>query len=155
MPLPEISRFTVVVLTKALRESGLATGGTKAELIQRLREGDPDAWCALEMRRGVPCPVDVPTEDVNCGMEVAEMGAGASTEARQENVVLPGSEELDERMELMLLRREEELWGGEREERERARYVLLRERNLERCASAANVGTAATGSVVGRRHPEY
>lgn len=128
--------FTAAEMRLALREKGLATGGAKAELIQRINGNDPCIWAELEERRwraasssGVTAGMRPPGEE---GDDVEETEAGGDS-LNEQNCAMSESEErnpLEE--ELSLLRREREIMQREREIMAQERQLLQRELELMR-----------------------
>ncbi|XP_011859979.1 PREDICTED: uncharacterized protein LOC105557370 [Vollenhovia emeryi] len=160
------NRFTVLELKKALRERGLTTSGTKAEMIRRLEEDDPRVWEDLAARREAASrdagdPSDLgdapPLGENDDGASRSDGGAGGGGTSRDgeaterggvanngdlaregdDGIAAFGAEERDDAMrELMFLRRERELW--EREQR-----LLRRELDMLRNSPATASGTAS------------
>lgn len=152
------NEFTVIELKEALRGRGLATGGTKVELIRRLNDCDPGVWSELMALRGA-ANVDV-VGSVARGAGRAVVGGegidgpsvdGAASAGPTEVCMSAATAEAGvdggAMQELMLLRRERELW--EREQR-LLRMELEALRNSPTMRSATASGDS--GSLGGARN---
>lgn len=117
--------FTTAEMRLALREKGLATGGAKVELIQRINGNDPSIWAELEERRwraasssGVT--IGMPGEE---GDDVEETEAGGDSLNEQNRAMSESEERNPLEEELSLLRREREIMQREREIMARKRHT--------------------------------
>ncbi|KYN14490.1 hypothetical protein ALC57_13305 [Trachymyrmex cornetzi] len=120
------NNFTVVELKEALRERELSSTGSKAELIQRLNEYDPNIWKILsENQDGIP---DEQTD--------AEDYASIPEEHHESE--LRGEREDYMQRELTLIHKERELL-------QRERQLLCRKREMNHCASTTSITSVAGG----------
>lgn len=134
------SDFTVHELKEGLRARGLPTAGSKAELIRRLDDGNPDVWTMLNMQ----------LEAATCRAGASDSGGTGSVsatgvevvEAREQGAASPAQSDDWDCAELALLRRERELL-------ERERLLLQRERELSRTASVASTSVTGGGDIRG------
>lgn len=128
--------FTVAELRDVLRENSLPIGGTKAELMQRVNEAGRDLWSALSERRERSHSVDLVDRSNGGSGDVSEAG---TLRGELENGLTHSVDTLQ--TELILLRREKELW-------ERERQLLLREQELARCSpTSVSIGGAGGGAL--------
>ncbi|XP_018377468.1 PREDICTED: LOW QUALITY PROTEIN: uncharacterized protein K02A2.6-like [Trachymyrmex cornetzi] len=123
---PKGNNFTVIELKEALRERGLSSTGSKAELIQRLSEYDPNIWKTLSEKRNGIQGEQTDAEDY------------ASIPEEHHESELQGEREDYTQHELTLIRKERELL-------QREQQLLRREREMNRCASTTSVTSVAGG----------
>lgn len=141
------SNSSVVELKIVLRERNLPTGGTKASLIERLSSADPYEWVAMCQHVRPPTPTAV-ERDIDEIIEDSGSTSWTQTTSalREETATLARDTQDSVTHELMLLRREKDLW-------KRERRLLQRELEIARAPSATSVETissnplAATGGV--------
>lgn len=142
--------FRMAEMKDALRARGLSTNGSKAELIQRLTKADPNVWASIHQRAMSSATIGEefgePTEETELISLTNPMDTPPAAEASvREMTTMPTRDsEEDVARELMLLRREKDLW-------ERERRLFQRELEIARAASTTSttMTTSSTPAITG------